>query len=66
MRDPKNFNIIKEWWSQDNLRGSKMFIFVSKFKKGQAKLKECNKLQFKDIFAVKEEIKVDLQSLGKE
>ena len=30
--DQNFMNLVKNWWIQDNFKGSKMFIFVSKMK----------------------------------
>ena len=42
--------LIREWWNQRNLKGSKNYIFVSKMKKIKENILKWNKEHFNNIF----------------
>ena len=63
----KNFmDHIKQWWNEGNLKGSKMFIFMSKLKYIKGKILIWNKEHFENIFKEKAENEEELINLNKE
>ena len=64
--DQNFMNLVKNWWIQDNFKGSKMFIFVSKMKSIKEKILRWNKEHFKNIFKEKLDIEEDLCKLNTE
>ena len=57
---------IKEWWSQGDFEGSKMFIFISKMKMLKENMVRWNKDHFNNIFKEKLEIEDRLKELNLE
>ena len=57
---------IKEWWSQGNFKGSRMFIFISKMKMLKENILRWNKVHFNNIFKEKLEIEERLKELNLE
>ena len=51
--DPNFLGNIKEWQSQGDFEGSKMFIFVYKMKMLKEKILKWNKEHFNNIFKEK-------------
>ena len=56
-------NLIRNWWKQDNFKGSKMYIFVSKMKMIKENILKWNKEHFNNIFREKLDIVEILKEL---
>lgn len=59
-KDSKILELVKQWWSECNPGGSKMFNVVEKLKYVKQQLRQWNKDSFKNIFEEKHKVEEDL------
>lgn len=64
--DANFIELIRSWWQQDNIKGSKMFKFVSKMKMLKSKILEWNREHFNNIFKEKLNNEENLNTLNAE
>lgn len=64
--DPSFIENIINWWAQDFVEGSKMFVFMSKLKMLKEHILRWNKEHFNNIFKGKAEIENQLRNLNLE